>query len=161
MTTLTHVQQGRQPATRLVAAGVGLLALGVGSLLAWYAAYGDPHPKQDQKDAVPAEIVIAAVVAAIVFGALLPMALRSVREHRDRATTWALAMSIVSFATIMAFWSGIPVIIGTAATWVAWEGRAIALRAADRARPYTIALVLGAIAVVLPLAWTVVNNELM
>lgn len=159
MTSLTHVQQGRQPATRLVAAGVGLLTLGAGSALAWYAAYGDPHPKQDQKDAVPSTIVVAAVVAAVVFGVLVPMALRSIREQGSRPTTWAMTLSVVAFLTLAVFWSGIPLIIGTAAAWVAWEGRATALQVAVRPKLYTIALVLGGIAAVLPVLWTVVNNE--
>ena len=158
MTAVTEARQDRQLSPRLVSAGLGLLMLGAASALAWYAAYGDQHPKQDQKDAVPSIIVMAAIAAVVVFGVLVPMALRSVRERRDRATTWALALGVAAFLTIVAFWSGIPLIVGAAGAWVAWEGRDLAVRRSAPTKAYTTGLTLSGIAVVLPVVWVVLNN---
>lgn len=156
VTTLTQARPQRQAPVRLVSAGIGLLAMGVASGLIWYGAYGGSHPQKNQEDAVPFLIVTAAVAAVVVFGLVVPLALRSVRERRSRGTTWALVLAIVATLTIIAFWSGAPVLIGAAGLLVAWEGRSMAVAAGARLRLFNVCLSLSAIAIAIPVIWTTI-----
>lgn len=89
------------------------------------------------------EIVIVlgtcAVVAATVFGFVLPRAL-----EQDSAPGRALTLSIVALLLIVpAFWSGLPIILGSAGALLGYAGR----NAAVGAKGCIAAAVIGALAV--------------
>lgn len=158
MSTLSQAGPQRQASSRTVAAGIGLIAFALASALIWYGAYGDPHPQKNQEDAVPSLVLIAFVVAALVFGALVPLARRAVLASRPRAGAWCLGLAVPAVLALVAWWSGIPLVLGAAGAWLAREGRALAQAEGASSRRFTVALVLSGVAVVLPVAYTVVAN---
>src|SRR4051812_26817865 len=59
-----------------------------------YGAYGDPHADSSQKSAVPILIGVAVVITAIVFGLLVPRALRAVESGTPSAVCWSLGTQL-------------------------------------------------------------------
>ncbi len=142
-------------APRSIAWKTGAIAFAAAATLDVYAAYGDPQPNADQKSAVPFLIVIAAVVTVAVFARLVPNGLRAIAEHRGTATRWALTHSLVAVALVpLAFWSGLPVIIGAAGAVLGRQTRA----QAATTRSARAALPLGILAVVACVAIVVASN---
>ena len=71
MSSITSGTPSTRTSTRTIMAGVGTAAAGIA--LAVYSAYGDPHAaSKSQTSAVPFLIVAVCVVAALIFGLLLP-----------------------------------------------------------------------------------------
>lgn len=141
---------------------VGIGAFVAAAALAVYAAYGDPHPKANQKSGVPALVVAGAIVAAIVFGALVPRALRAIREERARSARWALGHSIVALVlTPLAFWSGLPIILGAAGLWLGRRTAEQREGAGSPTRPATTAVVIGTLAIGLTMLLTVLGNTVL
>lgn len=133
----------------------GLASLAVGAAVAVYGAYGDPHPKASQEHAVPFICGVLAVVAVAIFGALVPAGLRGITSRPGRWSGWALTVGIVALvATPVAFWSGLPVVLGTAAALLGAAGRQ---GAGGRGRA-TAALWLGAFAAVASVAVSLLGN---
>ena len=141
---------------------VGIAAFVAAAALAVYGAYGDRHPKADQKSAVPAVVVAGAIVAAIVFGALVPRALRAIREERARSARWALGHSIVALVlTPLAFWSGLPIILGAAGLWLGRRTAEQREGAGSPTRPATAAVVIGTLAIGLTVLVSVLGNTVL
>lgn len=148
-----------RPATpRTTAVKWGLPALVVAVAVAVYGAYGDPHPVASQEQAVPFICAVVAVVALGVYGLLLPAGLRDIAARPGFWSGWALALGIVSvLATPVSFWSGLPVVVGTAGALLGAAGH----RSAPAGRGLaTTALVLNILAVVATLAMSVLGNTL-
>ena len=126
-------------------AWVGVAAAVCGSALVYYGAYGDPHAKSNQKSAVPFLIGVSCLVAALVFTLVVP---RMSRVGAPRI--WTIGTGVVAVVlTPVAFWSGVPLVLGTAAVFGG-------SRAGSRAT-----VVLGAIAIVGSLAMTVLGNTIL
>jgi hypothetical protein len=135
-------------ATYAVAAGVVL-----------YGTYGDPHPKANQESAVPVVLVAAAVVTAVVFAVLVPKGLRALREERVHAARWAVAHGVVALVLFpMAFWSGVPLIVGAGGVWLGLQTREQRAASGSPTRPGTAAVAMGAIAIVCTIAVTLIGN---
>lgn len=147
---------------RGLAAKAGAAATAAGAAVAVYGAYGDPHPKASQESAVPFLLAAVVVVSAIVFGLLVPRALRAARDGSARASWWGLAHSSVALVLApVAFWSGVPLVVGAAGLFLGADGR---LRASARgvpAKASTAALVIGLIVVGGSIAWTVLGNTVL
>jgi hypothetical protein len=140
----------------------GAAAAAAGTAIAVYGAYGDPHPKAGQESAVPFLVAVVMVVSVIVFGLLVPRALRAVRDGNVRATRWGLASSAVALAlTPVAFWSGVPLVVGTAGMLLGADGRRRASAGGAPAKAATAALVIGLIVVAGSIVATVLGNTLL
>ena len=85
--------------TRLRAIGWGLASIVVAIAVGIYGAYGDPHPKTSQENAVPFVAVVVAVLAVALFGLLVPMGLRGMAARTRRWSGTALALGIVGSCT--------------------------------------------------------------
>ena len=111
MDTLTNAQAIEiKPAPRTWTAAVAAVAGGAATAI--YGAYGDPHPSASQEHGVPFVVGAGIVVAALVFGLLVPWA----AKRAARSAGWGLALGTVALITIpIMFWSGVNVIIGGAA----------------------------------------------
>jgi len=97
--------------------------------------------------------VVAAVVAAGVYGWVLPRAL-----GKPSAGGTALTLSLVAVAlTLPAFWSGLPLILGVAGAFLGNAGR----HARTGAGTSIAALALGALATIAYLAIYIVDGLLM
>jgi hypothetical protein len=85
-------------------------------------------------------VALSALVTAGVFGLLLPRAL-----HQDSAPGRALTLSVLGLLLIVpAFWSGLPMVLGSAGALLGYAGR----NAATGSRGSIVAAVIGALAVV-------------
>jgi len=157
MNAMTQASRTDAP-SRLQAAGLGVVVAAAASGLIAYAAYGDPTAPQHQKDAVPSIIIIAVVVAVAVFGALVPKALAALDGTGERKHLWALVPAIVALVTTVAFWSGVPLILGVAAGLLGFAGRREALDQGAATRAYTATIVLAGIAAVGSVAVTLIGN---
>lgn len=131
-------------ATAVVAAGIAI-----------YGAYGDPHPKPNQESGVPFLVVVDVVLAALVFGLLVPLALRG------GSARLGLVTSIVSVVALAAFWSGAPIVLGAAGALIGAQGRQRARENGTRTGAHTAALVLGAAAVAVTVVVTVLGNTVL
>ena len=164
MSETTHPQAVMlaQPKTlRRRATKVGIAAFVAAAPLAVYGAYGDPHPKANQKSGVPFVIVMGAVVAGVVFGLLVPRAVRAIREERARSARWALTHSIVALVlTPVAFWSGLPIVIGAAGVWLGRRTAEQREAAGSPAGPATAAVVVGTAAIALTVLISVLGNTI-
>ena len=132
--------------------GLAALAVAIGSAI--YGAYGDPHPKASQEHAVPFICAVLVVVAAAGFGALVPAGLRGLAAQRGSWSGWALALAIVALLAIpVSFWSGLPVLLGTAAVLLGAAGR----RAGGGKLP-TAAFTVGWVATAVSMVLLVLGN---
>lgn len=143
---------------RGLSARVGVVAALAAAGLAAYGAYGDPHPKANQQSGVPFLIVVSVVVAAVVFAVLVPKAVRSIRAGERRARWWAVGHGIAAVVLCVAFWSGVPLVVGAGGVLLAVEGRRCSQGATPSARPYSIALGLSVLAIVAAVVLTVLGN---
>jgi hypothetical protein len=140
---------GRARAAR-IGAGVAPLAMG----LVVYGAYGDAHASSSQKSAVPFLLGVVAVVTAVVYGLLAPLALRAAARQTAAARRWALGLGIVSVLSLVVFWSGLPLIVGGAAAYIGYEGRSTT----GGSRAYDAAWWLGLAAAALAVIVTILGN---
>lgn len=138
----------------------GVAAFAAAAGLAAYAAYGDPHAKANQQSAVPFLIVVSAVVAAVLFGVMVPKALSSMRAGQGRPHRWALGHGAAAIVLCAAFWSGLPMVVGAAGLLLGAEGRR-QTPPGRTARPYSIALTLSGLAVAASVALTVLGNTVL
>lgn len=111
---------------------IGFTALGVFS----HGPQTDPHSASEF-------YMVAAVVAAAtlaIFGILLP---RALRPDTVRSGGTALTMSVVGAALLVpAFWSGLPLVLGSAGAILGYAGRS----ARKGAGISTVAMVVGILA---------------
>jgi hypothetical protein len=136
-------------------ARIGVAVAIAASGLAGYAAYGDPHANSSQRAAVPVLVGIAIVVSAAFFGLLVPRLVNAIRAASPRAARGATVCGVAALVSTVAFWSGVPLVLGVAAELLGADGRQVA------SRPYTAALILGVIAVVGSVAITVLGNTVL
>jgi quinol-cytochrome oxidoreductase complex cytochrome b subunit len=88
------------------------------------------------------------VVAAIVFGLVVPWAKRTMEMGAgNRPAKTGMVLSILGFITIVAFWSGLPVILGAGGAALGQVGRERAA-SVGRSGLSLVALIIGVIAVV-------------
>jgi len=136
--------------------GLATLVVAIGAAI--YGAYGDPNPKVDQENAVPFICAVIAVVAIGIYGALLPAGLRGIGTHTARWSGWALALGIVALgSTPVSFWSGLPVLLGTAGAVLGSAGRHAGTAKRGVA---TAALVVGSFAAVASLVLLILGNTI-
>jgi hypothetical protein len=132
---------------------IGGAAVLAAAAIAIYGAYGDPHPKASQESAVPFLVIVDLVVTALLFGLMVPRALRS------GAAPWGLVSSIVALVLVFpAFWSGAPLAIGAAGALIGAQGRQRARDNGARAGGHTAALVIGVVAMAACVVMTVLGN---
>lgn len=132
-----------------VASGAGAAAL------AAYAVLGSQNPAPDQVSSLPFVIGFVVVVAALLFALLVPWAeRRSAGLRSNRPGTVGLVCSVLGILTFVAFWSGLPIVLGGAGAALGMAGRE---RAADagRGRLASAAILLGLFAIVLTVGLTV------
>jgi hypothetical protein len=134
---------------------IGAFALLSACALDIYAAYGDPDPKSDQEAAVPFLVVTAALATLAVFGWLVPKTHQAIGQRRPTAGRWIFGTSFTALLLVpIAFWSGLPIILGAAGAYLAYGAR-------DNERattPMKAALPLGVTAIAATIALTVVAN---
>jgi hypothetical protein len=134
MTSTTTTPTARTADTHPLALGAGAGVVGAALITAF------AHDWQE----IAFSVGLLAVVTAVVFGLVVPRALR-----KDSAGGTALGLSIPAILLALpAFWSGLPLILGVAGIVVGNHGRF----AASGARKSIVAVVLGALAVVSYLA---------
>jgi len=137
----------------------GILALVVACAVAVFGAYGDPHPQANQEDAVPYICAVAAILAIGIFGFLVPAGLRGAANRPGLWSGWALALGILGVVIIpVTFWSGVPLLVGTAAVRLGAAGRQAATAAGRGRGVPSWALGLGAFAIVAGLAIAIVGT---
>jgi hypothetical protein len=165
MSEMTHrvpVKMTEPKTLRRRATELGIAAYVVAAAVVVYGTYGDPHPKANQKSGVPFELVIGAIAAAVVFGALVPRALRAIREERAGSARWALTHSIVALVLApVAFWSGLPVVLGAAGAWLGRRTAEQRATAGSPTRTATAAVTIGTIAVVVTILMAVLGNSVL
>jgi hypothetical protein len=142
-------------------ARIGVAVAIAASGLAGYAAYGDPHANSSQRSAVPVLVGIAIVVSAAFFGLLVPRLVNAIRAASPRAARGATVCGVAALVSTVAFWSGVPLVLGVAAALLGADGRQVARAGGMASRPYTAALILGVIAVVGSVAITVLGNTVL
>jgi len=149
-------QQVSRDGGRARAARVGGVVTILALALVVYGTYGDSQASDSQKSGMPSILVGVVVVAVIVFGLLAPMAIRAVEERRDTARRWALGLGIFSFVSLVVFWSGLPLLVGSAAALVGRTGR----EQTEGSRAFSWAWGLGLFAAIASIAITILGNTL-
>lgn len=141
---------------RARAARVGAVATVLAMALIVYGTYGDSKAPDSQKSGMPSVLVMAAVVSIIMFGVLVPLALRAVGVGGPGGRRWAICLTIVSVLGLGVFWSGLPLIAGSAAALV---GR-VGMESGVGAKMFSTARVLGLVAAGASILVTVLGNVL-
>jgi hypothetical protein len=141
---------------RARAARVGGVVAVLTSALVVYGAYGDSQASSSQKSSVPFIIIIAVAVAALVYGLLAPLALRAVEARTKSGSRWAVGMAVVSFLSLVVFWSGLPLIAGGAAALVGRAGR----ETAGGSKAFSVAFGLGLFSAAASIAITIIGNTI-
>ncbi len=136
-------------ASALIASGLAAYAVLVGKV-------ADPVHAQEQVATLPYVIGFAVVFAAIIFGLVVPWALRS--NHAKRPSSAGLVCGLLGLLLLPpAFWSGLPVILGSAGAALGQVGRARAQTGGQRMTAGA-ALVIGGLAAALCIAITVLEK---
>jgi hypothetical protein len=134
----------------------GLVALAASAAIAWYGAYGDPHPQADQEAAVPAIIAVMAGLIVVLFGALVAPGLRGASTHPARWAGIGLTLGILGLVAVpVSSWSGLPLVLGTAAALLGGATRSRSRRLSG----WTLGV--GAAAIVLSVVMVVVGNTVL
>jgi hypothetical protein len=107
-------------ASRMRAAGLAIVGAAATAI---YGAYGGSAPVPSQEHAVPFLVGADIVIALLVFGLLVPWALRS----PGRAAGWGLGLAVFGLlAMIVTFWSGVLVIVVGAGVLLGTSARRVA-----------------------------------
>jgi hypothetical protein len=98
----------------------GVASAAVALAVVVVGVYGDPgHVDAEQEASLPFLVAIVLATTAIVFGLLAPLALNS----RANTARWALGFSLAGLLSVVAFWSGLPVVLGAAGVLVGSTAR--------------------------------------
>jgi len=100
--------------------------------------------------------VLVAVAAVLVFGVLAPLALRAVESGSAAGRRWAVALSVISVLSLVVFWSGLPLLVGSAGALAGKAGR----EQAGRSRAFSWAWGLGLFAAAASIVVTVLGNTI-
>lgn len=141
---------------RARAARVGAVAGVLAMALVVYGTYGDSQAPDSQKSGMPFVLVMAAVATIVTFGLLAPRALRAVDAGTVGARRWAVGLAAVSVLGLAVFWSGLPLIAGSAAALVGRAGS----ESAQHSRAFSGARILGLFAAGASILVTVAGNLL-
>jgi len=138
----------------------GASALLAAALAAYAVLVGtpptDPIHAQEQRASLPYVIGFALVFAVIIFGFLVPWALRS--RPAPRPLRVGLICSLLGLLIVPpAFWSGLPVILGVAGATLGQVGRARAQTARQRVLALA-AIGVGSVAAVCCIAITILEK---
>lgn len=157
--TTARTARGTQPTSARLAVTAGIAAAVAGAALAAYAVYGDPRAQASEKGGVPFMVAAAVLVAGVVFGLLVPRALRAMRDGSTSAPRWGLALSIFALVTTPVLgWSGVPLVIGASGLVLGTDGRRQARSQGTGTGRCTAAIVLGVIAILGGVAMAVLGN---
>ena len=103
---------------------------------------------------------MVAAFAIALFGVLVPMGLRGIAARTRRWSGTALAMGIVGVVLVpIASWSGLPVVIGTAAALLGIGGRDAASGRGRALATWSVAL--GAVAAIGSVVFAILGNTLL
>ncbi len=139
--------------SRAISIGIAS-AIGAAALAA-YATLGGAEPNPDQVRTLPYVIGFTLVMAGIMFGLVVPWAERRSQALRtNRPAKAGLVTSLLGLLTIVAFWSGLPVILGGAGVALGMAGQERAAEAGRR-RLALAAIIVGALAVLLGVGITI------
>jgi NADH:ubiquinone oxidoreductase subunit K len=136
--------------TRTDLAKVATAAAATAAALVAVGSYGNDH----QWSAVPFLIGLAVMISAVVFGLLVPRALHAIETGAPAARRWTIGHGIATLLSLVAFWTGAEVIIGSAAILLAVTGRR---QAKGNDRVYRLTIWLAGTAMALSVVWTVLN----
>jgi len=152
----TVAEQGRISGNggRARAARVGVVATLLAMALIVYGTYGDSQASDSQKSGMPFVLVMALVVAVVTFGVLAPLALRGVSAGAAGGRGWAIGLTTVSVLGLVVFWSGLPLIAGSAAALVGRAGR----ESGQDSRAFASARIAGVVAAGVSIVVTLVGN---
>lgn len=124
-----------------------------------YGVYGGPVVHPDQKAGLPFVIALAAVAAGVVFGAVVPWVLRGNRDADNRRAGPGLVLSILGVVLVpVAFWSGVPLVLGAGGWLVGSAARAEARSTGTASKASTAPAALGVLAVSATLVMVVLSN---
>jgi hypothetical protein len=151
------LQRGRQvtSTTLTIRTALAVAALVVFEVI--YGAYGDPNAGHDQRHEVPVVAGIGLAVTALVFGLLVPRAMRAVEAASPTAGRWAIGFTVCAVVSLAAFWSGAPIVLGAAAALTGWTAR----RRALAGKAFDLAYGVGLFAVVATIVWTILSNAIL
>jgi hypothetical protein len=150
-----YVEQGRIGGNgRARAARVGAAATVLALALIVYGTYGDSQASDSQKSGMPFVLVMAAVAAIVTYGVLAPLALRAVAAGATAGRRWAVGLTTVSALGLVVFWSGLPLIAGSAAALIGRAGK----ESGQESRAFSSARVVGLFAAGASILVTVVGN---
>jgi membrane protease YdiL (CAAX protease family) len=136
---------------------IGSISAIAAASVATYAVLGGDGSAsryEEQVRTLPYVIIFAFVIAAVIFGLMVPWATKPSASRAKRPTIVGLASSIFGFLTIVAFWSGLPIILGAAGATLGQVGRERAQTAGQRALALG-AIIIGLIAATLGIAVTI------
>jgi hypothetical protein len=133
---------------RALATKVGLLAtlLAVGVVVIGTYVDGKSH----QTSEAPAVIGVAVAVGLIVFGGLVPQAIRAAGSGAEAARRWSIGLAAAGVLSLGAFWTGAPVVLGCAAALVASVSPV-----ATRPRPV---VAIGVATAIVTIVWTILSS---
>lgn len=158
---MTAHAEGARPGRSLVVKA-GAAAAAAGSALAVYAAYGDPNASASQKAGVPFLVVAVVVVSLAVFGLVVPRALRSASQGGAAGRRWGIGLAIAALVTSpVAFWSGVPLVLGVAGLALGADGRHRAQVIGASSRAGTAAIVVSGLAIAGGVILAVLGNIVM
>ena len=131
-------------------------AMVVAAALSVAGVYGDhslsSSQQASQEAALPWIIAVIVVLSGLIFGLGVPRLLRS------RSTPgWALALGLAGILALAAYWSGLPVVFGTAALLAGTTGRRLARADGRTAGLATAATVIGLLAIGADIAATIIG----
>ena len=129
-------------------------ALGAAALAA-YAVLGGPERNPDQVASLPYVIGFTLVIAAVIFGLVVPWAEKRSQElQSNRPAKAGLVSSILGILTVVVFWSGLPIILGGAGVALGMAGQERAVQGGrNLARAAVIAGIVAVVLCILSTVW--------
>lgn len=100
---------------------LGIVTVVVALIVIVLSVVGSPE-QDEQLDTLLVTIPFALIVGVAVFALLIPWARSRASEPRRPARV-GLVMSILGVVSVLAFWSGLPVILGTGGVALGRSGR--------------------------------------
>ena len=133
-------------------------ALGA-AVLASYAVLGGPERQPDQVASLPYVIGFTLVIAAVVFGLVVPWAEKRSQELRSNRPAGAgIVSSVLGILTVVVFWSGLPIILGGAGVALGMAGQERAAQGSNNlARATVIAGIAAVVLCILSTVWDQVS----
>jgi hypothetical protein len=135
----------------------GVPAVVAAAALSVVSVYGDGtlsgSQQAHQEAMLPWIIAFAVIVSGVLFGLAVPRLLTS-----RRLSGGGLALGIIGIVALAAYWSGLPVVFGTAAILVGTTGRRLARMDGGTGKLAVAATVVGLLAVGIDVIGTMVST---